>query len=148
MYAPPPLVGAALEAPLHRTVTIHGARDFIRPRAGGRRRTVRNWWPRSNADEPRGARPRSYALPRGFTHIAATFYRTATEAVPYWQVPTRGDRRHEDRGRSFRLTLLNRAFTPGGFSPQLVAIYEERESDDQLSSYRRTCGELRRVRQF
>ena len=89
------------------------------------------------------------ALPWGFTvGAAATFYRTTYESGPYWQVLTRGDRRREDRGRSFRLTLLNRAFTLGGFSPQLVAIYEERRSNAQLSGYRRTRGELRAVRQF
>ena len=90
-----------------------------------------------------------YALPWGFTvGASASFYRTTYEAGLYWRVLTRGDARREDRGRTFRLTLLNRALTLGGFSPQLIAIYEERDSNAQLSSYRRTRGELRAVRQF
>ena len=112
-----------------------------------------------SAEEPRvshqrNARPwvqvsANYALPWGFTvGGSANFYRTTYEAGPYWRVLTRGDSRRRDRGRTFRLSLLNRAFTLGGFSPQLIAIYEERDSNAQLSSYRRTRGELRAVRQF
>ena len=105
-------------------------------------------------DHQRNTRPwvqvsANYALPWGFTvGAAATFYRTTYNAGPHWQVLTRGDRRRLDRGRSFRLTLLNRALTLGGFSPQLVGVYEDRRSNAQLSSYRRTRGELRAVRQF
>ena len=102
----------------------------------------------------RNARPwvqvsANYALPWGFTvGGSANFYRTTYESDPYWRVLTRGDARRVDRGRTYRLTLLNRAFTLGGFSPQLIAIYEERESNAQLSSYKRFRGELRAVRQF
>ena len=102
----------------------------------------------------RNARPwvqvsANYALPWGFTvGGSANFYRTTYESDPYWRVLTRGDTRRVDRGQNFRLTLLNRAFTLGGFSPQLIAIYEERESNAQLSSYKRFRGELRAVRQF
>ena len=102
----------------------------------------------------RNARPwvqvsANYALPWGFTvGASANFYRTTYEAAPYWRVLTLGDTRRVDRGRTFRLTLLNRAFTLGGFSPQLIGIYEERKSNAQLRSYRRTRGELRAVRQF
>ena len=102
----------------------------------------------------RNARPwvqvsANYALPWGFTvGGSANFYRTTYEAGPYWRVLTRGDAQRKDRGRTFRLSLLNRAFTLSGFSPQLIAIYEERDSNAQLSSYRRTRGELRAVRQF
>ena len=111
------------------------------------------------AEEPRlehqrNARPwvqvsANYALPWGFTvGASASFYRTTYESGPYWRVLTRGDARRKDRGRTYRLSLLNRAFTLGGFSPQLFVIYEERDSNAQLSSYRRTRGELRAVRQF
>ena len=91
----------------------------------------------------------NYALPWGFTvGASANFYRTTYESGPYWRVLTRGDAQRKDRGRTYRLSLLNRAFTLGGFSPQLFVIYEERDSNAQLSSYRRTRGELRAVRQF
>ena len=105
-------------------------------------------------DHQRNARPwaqvsASYALPWGFTvGASANFYRTTYEASPYWRVLTRGDARRVDRGQTYRLSLFNRAFTLGGFSPQLVGIYEARDSNAQLSSYRRTRAELRAVRQF
>ena len=54
----------------------------------------------------------------------------------------------EDRTRSIRLSLHNRGFTLLGFSPQLVAVHEERETNAQLYDFRRTRGELRFVRQF
>ena len=49
---------------------------------------------------------------------------------------------------SCRLSLHNRAFTVAGFSPELVVVNEERETNAQLYDYRRTHGELRFVRQF
>ena len=54
----------------------------------------------------------------------------------------------EDRTLSLRLSLHNRAFTLLGFSPQLVAVHEERETNAQLYDFERTRGELRFVRQF
>ena len=112
-----------------------------------------------SAEEPRvsyqrNARPwvqvsANYALPWGFTvGASADFYRTTYRSGPYWRVLTRGAAQRKDRGQTYRLSLLNRAFTLGGFSPQLFVIYEERDSNAQLSSYRRTRGELRAIRQF
>ena len=54
----------------------------------------------------------------------------------------------EDRTRSVRLSVHNRGFTLMGFSPELVAVHEERETNAQLYDYERTRGELRFVRQF
>ena len=89
------------------------------------------------------------ALPRGFTvGAAADVSRTTYSPGAYWRAFTRGASRREDRNRTYRLTLLNRAVTLGGFSPQVALIYEERESNAQLSGFRRTRGELRAVRQF
>ena len=54
----------------------------------------------------------------------------------------------EERGdltRSLRLNLHNRAFTVGGFSPQLSMVKEERTSNAQLHDYERLSGELRFV---
>ena len=91
----------------------------------------------------------NYALPWGFTvGGSANFYRTTYESAPYWRVLTRGDARRVDRGQTYRLTLLNRAFTLGGFSPQLIGVYEARRSNAQISGYKRFRGELRAVRQF
>ena len=124
----------------------------LRLRVGGD--LWRQEYAHARVDHQRNARPwvqvsANYALPWGFTvGASANFYRTTYEASPYWRVLTRGDARRVDRGQSFRLTLLNRAVTLGGFSPQIVGVYEERKSNAQLSSYRRTRGELRAVRQF
>ena len=54
----------------------------------------------------------------------------------------------EDRTHSFRASVHNRGFTLLGFSPELVVIHEERETNAQLYDFKRTRGELRFVRQF
>ena len=54
----------------------------------------------------------------------------------------------EDRTRSLRVSLHNRGFTLFGFSPELVVVNEERETNAQLHGFQRTRGELRFVRQF
>ena len=54
----------------------------------------------------------------------------------------------EDKTRSVRASVHNRAFTLLGFSPELVVVQEERESNAQLHGYNRTRGELRFVQQF
>ena len=54
----------------------------------------------------------------------------------------------EDRTRSLRASVHNRAITVLGFSPELVLVNEERTSNAQLHDYERTRGELRFVRQF
>ncbi len=106
------------------------------------------------AAHQRNARPwvqvsADYALPWGFTAGAsANFYWTTYKAGAYWRTLTLGSARRKDRGQTYRLTLLNRAFTLGGFSPQLVGVYEARDSNAQLSGYRRTRAELRAIRQF
>ena len=54
----------------------------------------------------------------------------------------------EDRIRSLRASVHNRAFTLYGFSPQLSLVNEVRTTNAQLYDYERTGGELRFVRQF
>ena len=54
----------------------------------------------------------------------------------------------EDRTRSLRASLHNRGFTLFGFSPELVVVNEERETNAQLHGFQRTRGELRFVQQF
>ena len=54
----------------------------------------------------------------------------------------------EDETRILRLSLLNRAFTVFGFSPQLVLVNEERTSNAQLYDYQRNRAELRFQRLF
>ena len=54
----------------------------------------------------------------------------------------------EDRTRSLRASVHNRAVTLYGFSPELVVVREERATNAQLYDYERTRGELRFVQQF
>ena len=54
----------------------------------------------------------------------------------------------EDRTRSLRASIHNRGFTLFGFSPELVVVNEERETNAQLHDFQRTRGELRFVQQF
>ena len=87
------------------------------------------------------------ALPLGFTVGGGGEVRwTAFEDEWFPNTPVGEDR--EDRTRSIRLSVHNRAFTLFGFSPELVVVNEERETNAQLYDYKRTRGELRFVRQF
>ena len=58
-----------------------------------------------------------------------------------------GDQRF-DRIRTFTVSVLNRAFTLYGFSPQLALINEARLTNAQAQDYERNRAELRFVRQF
>ena len=53
-----------------------------------------------------------------------------------------------DRIRTFSVSVLNRAFTLYGFSPQLALINEARLTNAQAQDYDRNRAELRFVRQF
>ena len=89
----------------------------------------------------------SVILPLGFTVGGGGEVRwTDFEDEWFPHTPTGEDR--ADRTRSLRLSVHNRAFTLYGFSPELVAVNEERETNAQLYDYKRTRGELRFVRQF
>ena len=89
----------------------------------------------------------SVILPLGFTVGGRGEYRwTDYEEGWFPHVLDKGAR--EDRTRSVRASVHNRAFTLLGFSPELVVVQEERESNAQLHSYDRTRGELRFVQQF
>ena len=62
--------------------------------------------------------------------------------------PTLDGERRQDLTRSVRASVHNRGFTLMGFSPELVVIHEERETNAQALDFQRTRGELRFVRQF
>ena len=48
-----------------------------------------------------------------------------------------------DRTRTFTFSVLNRAFTLFGFSPQLALINEARQTNAQAQDYDRNRAELR-----
>ena len=65
------------------------------------------------------------------------------------RIGVRGKPRIALRGRPrFSVRHCRGGFETLPYAPQLVVTCEERDSNAQLSSYRRTRGELRAVRQF
>ena len=87
------------------------------------------------------------ALPLGFT-VGGGGEMRWTDFDDEWFPHTPPGENRADRTRSVRLSVHNRAFTLMGFSPAIVAVHEERETNAQLYDYKRTRGELRFVRQF
>jgi len=90
----------------------------------------------------------SLALPLGFTlgssiQARRTYYEGAGRA----HLTLHGGPRR-DRLRSFSVTILNRAFTLYGFSPQLALIHDVRLTNAQAQEYERNRAELRFVRQL
>ena len=87
------------------------------------------------------------SLPRGFT-VGGSGELRWTDYEGNWLPFTPGGVPREDRTRSVRLSVHNRAFTILGFSPQISLVNEVRTTNAQLYDYKRTGGELRFVRQF
>ena len=86
-------------------------------------------------------------LPLGFTVGGGGEVRW-TDFEDEWFPNTPPGEDRADRTQSVHLSVHNRAFTLMGFSPELVAVHEERDTNAQLYDYQRTRGELRFVRQF
>ncbi|MDE0387736.1 MAG: surface lipoprotein assembly modifier [Rhodospirillales bacterium] len=86
-------------------------------------------------------------LPLGFTVGGGGEVRW-TDFDDEWFPHTPPGEDRADRSQSVHLSVHNRAFTLMGFSPELVAVHEERDTNAQLYDYQRTRGELRFVRQF
>ena len=89
----------------------------------------------------------SVILPLGFTVGGGAEVRW-TDFEDEWFPNTPPGEDRADRTRSLRLSVHNRALTLYGFSPELVAVHEERETNAAAYDYDRTHGELRFVRQF
>ncbi|MYD95050.1 MAG: DUF560 domain-containing protein [Chloroflexi bacterium] len=89
----------------------------------------------------------SVALPRGFT-VGGSAELRWTDYEGNWFPHTTGGEPREDRTRSLRLSVHNRAFAWKGFSPRLSVVHEVRDTNAQLYDYRRTGGELSFVRVF
>ena len=90
----------------------------------------------------------SLALPLGFTlGTSAQMNRVYYDGEGRGHLTLYG-RPRRDRIRSFSISVLNRAFTLYGFSPQLALIHEARLTNAQAQAYDRNRAELRFVRQF
>ena len=87
------------------------------------------------------------ALPWGFTVGLSGEFRW-TNYEPGWGFRTPGGIAREDQTRILQATLLNRAITVYGFSPQIAFSNQVRESNAQLLDFKRNLVEMRWVRQF
>lgn len=90
----------------------------------------------------------SLALPLGFTlGSSAQMRRTYYEGSGAAHLTLRG-RPRRDRTLTLSISLLNRALTFFGFSPQLAVVHESRRTNAQAQNYKRDRAELRFIRQF
>lgn len=89
----------------------------------------------------------SVALPWGFTVGASGEFRW-TDYEPGWGFLTPNGIAREDQTRILQVSLLNRAFTVYGFSPQVMFSNQVRESNSPLFDFKRNLVEIRWVRQF
>ena len=87
------------------------------------------------------------ALPLGFT-VGGGGEMRWTDFEDEWFPNTPVGEDRADRTRSVRLSVHNRGLTVFGFSPAIVAVHEERDTNAQAYDYTRTRGELRFVQQF
>ena len=88
------------------------------------------------------------ALPWGFTVGASAEFRwTDYESGWFPFIPDNTTPR-SDQTRILQATLLNRAITVYGFSPQIAFSNQVRESNAQVFDYKRNLVEMRWVRQF
>ena len=87
------------------------------------------------------------ALPWGFTVGASAEFRwTDYESGWFPFIPDNSAR--SDQTRILQATILNRALTVYGFSPQILYSNDFRESNAQVFDFKRNRVELRWVRQF
>ena len=90
----------------------------------------------------------SLALPLGFTlGTSAQAQRVHYDGAGQAHLTLHG-RPRRDRVRSFSVSVLNRAITLYGFSPQLALIHDVRLTNAQAQEYERNRAELRFVRQL
>ena len=120
------------------TVRAHGALGWGQERTDLERWRHERKWLRLGV---------SVALPRGFTVGGSGEIRWA-DYEGNWYPHTTGGEAREDRTRSLRISVHNRAFAWKGFSPRLSLVHEVRDTNAQLYDYRRTGGELSLVRVF
>ena len=88
------------------------------------------------------------ALPWGFTVGASAEFRWDEYEDGWFPFTLDNSTPREDQTRILQATLLNRAVTIFGFSPQVAFSNQVRESNAQLWDYKRNLIEMRWVRQF
>ncbi len=88
------------------------------------------------------------ALPWGFTVGASAEFRWDAYEDGWFPFTLDNSTPREDQTRILQATLLNRAVTVFGFSPQVAFSNQVRQSNAQLWDYTRNLVEMRWVRQF
>ena len=87
------------------------------------------------------------ALPWGFSVGLSGEFRW-TDYEGQWAPFVVDNSSRQDQTRILQATLLNRAITVYGFSPQIAFSNQVRESNAQLFDFKRNLVEMRWVRQF
>ena len=124
---------------LFPTVQVTGLVGYSQQDARARRWDSKGYWTRVGTN---------VALPWGFTVGASAEFRW-TNYARGWNPPFRPpNSTREDQTRILGATLLNRAITVYGFSPQIAFSHQVRESNAQLFDFKRNLVEMRWVRQF
>ena len=120
------------------TLQVRGGLGYAAENPASRTWRNRSRWGRLGA---------SIVLPYGFTvGVNAELRKTDFSGGWFPFVPDNSSR--EDDVSIYSASVFHRGFTVFGFSPQLIVVNEERESNAQLHDYKRTRAELRFVRQF
>ncbi len=124
---------------LFPTVQVHALVGYQQQDAVSRAWSSDGYWTRAGT---------VVALPWGFTVGLSAEFRW-TEFEPGWFpfIPDNSTPR-EDQTRILQATLLNRAITVFGFSPQIAFSNQVRTSNAQLWDFQRNLVEMRWVRQF
>ena len=126
---------------LFPTVQVNTLVGYIQQEAKAHRWNSAGYWTRVGTN---------VALPWGFTvGLSGEFRWTDYESGwhPFVDDDTNTTPR-EDQTRILQATLLNRAITVFGFSPQIAFSNQLRESNAQLFDFKRNLVEMRWVRQF
>lgn len=123
---------------LFPTVQVNARVGYVQQEAKSHVWSSAGYWTRMGAN---------VALPWGFTVGASGEFRR-TNYEGQWFPFTPDNAAREDQTRILQATLLNRALTVYGFSPQVVFSNELRESNAQLFDFKRNRVELRVIRQF
>ena len=123
---------------LFPTVQVNALIGYSQQDAQEHRWTNAGYWTRVGTN---------VALPWGFTVGASAEFRW-TNFEDGWGIFTPNGVAREDQTRILQATLLNRAITVFGFSPQIAFSNQLRESNAQLFDFKRNLVEMRWVRQF
>ena len=124
---------------LFPTVQVNALVGYLQQEAQARHWNSAGYWTRVGTN---------VALPWGFT-VGLSGEIRWTEFEDGWPQPFRPDgSARRDQTRILGATLLNRALTVFGFSPQVAFSNQVRESNAQLLDFKRNLVELRWVRQF